>query len=599
MPSGARISLRNVPNFSTLSLEDLQDFISDPAEFKWSEGKEVLTQKHLAISHDRLLYSSVHPVQERRFMSTQKQIASGLFTLSFPRVANAERSIIREFIHVSKLWKQHTEEHRFAQISVLRSVLRSFAQRIVAEIKDTHGPRISELLFCIARRLHKSVKLKYDRVFNNCQDFSSAMIFNGDEWDAEFSGVYPRIPPRREQTAETRAMRYMMSFAGKMQHGEFFVSPLTSSLQLYDSFGHNDSDLIDHTINVRTRSWDGGSMLAHDAYLMKNSTMTYVPGYSHADCYNRCSFADHLLDGPHDNISVLTTHIHRKRTLYTVPSGTYDDAGFGVLLMNKGDLEWIQNRLQILHRLRLLNSYLSVLADEFGSLISDDSIASKELLKAWRPVSSQLGRCWSCNKRDGRNIHKPTWLSDSDTGEMNNSRWTLLSTTWHTSPGMQAKQAWKSRYDSLRKQLFAESKSKMEISLTPPGTCGCSSCERIWASRLCSRATRHAASQQSVIPEERSTAYSSSHPDFVPLDQLLSSIKLLGTQYKVVTEFLKQLTRTPEYLGYQQSTELQIEMFPDVYELYLWKARFHPTTLQGEYPPFLEWLAAIHNGEDD
>jgi hypothetical protein len=164
---------------------------------------------------------------------------------------------------------------------------------------------------------------------------------------------------------------------------------------------------------------------------------------------------------------------------------------------------------------------------------------------------------------------------------------------------MQAKQAWKSRYDSLRKQLFAESKSKMEISLTPPGTCGCSSCERIWASRLCSRATRHAASQQSVIPEERSTAYSSSHPDFVPLDQLLSSIKLLGTQYKVVTEFLKQLTRTPEYLGYQQSTELQIEMFPDVYELYLWKARFHPTTLQGEYPPFLEWLAAIHNGEDD
>lgn len=274
MPSGARISLRNVPNFSTLSLEDLQEFISEPTEFKWSEGKEVLTQNHLAISQDRHLYSSAHPVQERRFMSAQKQIAGGLFTLSCPRVADAERNIIREFVHVSTLWKQDTEEHRFGQISVLRSTLRSYAQHIVAEIKDTHGPRISEFLFCIVRRLHKRVKLKYDRVFNNCQDFSSAMLFNGDEWDAEFAGVYPRIPSRREQTAETRAMRYMMSFAGRMQHREFFVSPLTSSLQLYDSFGHNDSDLIDHTINVRTRSWDRGSMLAHDVYLMKNSTMT-------------------------------------------------------------------------------------------------------------------------------------------------------------------------------------------------------------------------------------------------------------------------------------------------------------------------------------
>ncbi|KXX80204.1 hypothetical protein MMYC01_204252 [Madurella mycetomatis] len=291
-------------------------------------------------------------------MSTQKQIAGGLFTLSRPEVADAERSILREFTHVAKLWKEDAQQNGFGQISELRSVLRSHAQHIVAAIQTALGPEISKMMYRLAKRLHSGVKLKYDRVSNNCQDFSSAMLSNHDEWDTHLGGVYPKKPPRCDQTPETRTFRYMMSFAGRMQHKEFFVSPLISSLQLYDSFGHNESDLIDHTINVRTRQWDGNTMLAHDVYLMKNQSMP-------CDEKDRCSLADHLLDGPHDNLSVLTTHIHRQRLMYTDPKSSSDAVGFSKLLVNQSPVDWIQNRLEVLHRLRLLNSFLGVLGDEF------------------------------------------------------------------------------------------------------------------------------------------------------------------------------------------------------------------------------------------
>lgn len=301
-----------------------------------------------------------------------------------------------------------------------------------------------------------------------------------------------------------------------------------------------------------------------------------------------------MLDGPHDNLSILTAHIHRKRALYTVPSS---DDEYEEVLSSRSPLEWIQNRLEILHRLRLLNSYLGVLADEFGNLILDVAI-DQDLQKIWNPVSSRLGRCWSCNKRDGRNILKPSWLDDVyKTEGMDNARWTLISTITHTSPDIQAEEAWKGRFQHLKSLLLAHSKSKYRTSIIPPGTCDCSDCEQVWAGRHCARATRHAASQATIVPEKRSAAYLAGHPDYVPLDQLLSSIKLLGVKERLVTDFLKQLTFTPEYLGVQRSTQLMIEQFPDVYQFYsnivLSGSQF------GKHPTFLEWLAKIHTGEDN
>ncbi|KAM0278357.1 hypothetical protein ACHAO9_012189 [Fusarium lateritium] len=163
MPQGARISLRNIHNPSTLSLNDLHEFISDPSEFVWSREEEVLMQTHLAVSQDRNVYSSKHPARERRIMSAQKQVAGGLFTLTRSETASAEREIISEFIHLSKLWGAKTQEDSAGQISDLRSTLRSFAEHMVSRIQTTFGAEIVMYLLCFAKRLHKGVKLKYDR----------------------------------------------------------------------------------------------------------------------------------------------------------------------------------------------------------------------------------------------------------------------------------------------------------------------------------------------------------------------------------------------------------------------------------------------------
>ena len=109
-------------------------------------------------------------------------------------------------------------------------MLRSHAQYIVAAIQTALGPEISKMVHCLARRLHSGVKLKYDRISNNCQDFSSAILSNYDECDTYFDGVYLKMLPRCDQILETRTFRYMMSLAGRMQHKKLFISLPMSSL---------------------------------------------------------------------------------------------------------------------------------------------------------------------------------------------------------------------------------------------------------------------------------------------------------------------------------------------------------------------------------
>jgi hypothetical protein len=57
------------------------------------------------------------------------------------------------------------------------------------------------------------------------------------------------------------------------------VNPLVSSVALYESFGHNDADLIDHVTSVRLREDAQGLGLSlwptcHDEILIKDSEFT-------------------------------------------------------------------------------------------------------------------------------------------------------------------------------------------------------------------------------------------------------------------------------------------------------------------------------------
>jgi hypothetical protein len=89
------------------------------------------------------------------------------------------------------------------------------------------------------------VKLQYNRISNNCQDFCNAMLLNDDVWDQLFDSTYPPVPSNRMHVSEHVQLRFMMSFAGKMLHpmDEMpFVNPLVSSVPMYNSFVQNDAE---------------------------------------------------------------------------------------------------------------------------------------------------------------------------------------------------------------------------------------------------------------------------------------------------------------------------------------------------------------------
>ncbi|KAH6667855.1 hypothetical protein B0J14DRAFT_173520 [Halenospora varia] len=546
-PGGALISTRNPPNLSASSSKDLMEFLAEPSEWSLDDEDEVVHKILLSVSGDRRLYKIEKPVRERRFMSTRKQMSGGLFTGHCDRFLEGEETILKVFMASAMVWTlMKSQDKTQAQH---RAALKAVAERVTATIRQVYGFEIQKVLVGFADRLHKRSKLQYNRLSNNCQDFCSGMLLNDDKWDTIFNFTYPTVPADREHTADNVCLRYMMSFSEKMldpMNEMPFVNPLVCSVPLYNSFGHNDADLIDHVTSIRLRESpnfsDGVTAFGecHDELLMKDTEFTCPK----EDDIPRvpCTIADHLLDCPHDNLSVLAMHVHRRRGLYTIPSS---EPCFDEFLSSKGPSAWIENRLEVLHRLLILNTYLAMISRHFQEV--SKPLTTKELVKAWEPPSSYFARAWYNNKRDGRSLRRPDW-SDSWDSQAGSSMMTAM-VMIHTHPYMQAPDVWNSRLTAIKKRLFDESKDKTRIFDSPWTNCGCNDCLYAFAKQNCTRAYSYAATQADIPSHER--RYFKRHPDYVSFAQLQSSISALGQAHPAVVILLDQLEKTPEYLEAQ------------------------------------------------
>lgn len=281
-PGGASISRRPVPNFTASSSTDLRDLLSDPSRYRdYGEERDALHETHLALSHKKRLYKADFPLRQRRFVSCDKQLAGGLFTGYCDRFSEADSEIIQAFVQAGDEWKTVTADHSLLQKDY-RNAIHALALDVLLLVREVYGEEIRKAILCFSSRLHHHVKLQYNRLTNNCQDFCNAMVLNNDEWDNMFQTVYPLMPPILNQTERSTCIRYMMSFAermgppmGKMR----YVDPLASTIPLYDSFGHNDADLVDHIASLRFKHDPEGFSLGmtgrcHDPYLLKATEHT-------------------------------------------------------------------------------------------------------------------------------------------------------------------------------------------------------------------------------------------------------------------------------------------------------------------------------------
>ncbi|KAH6656433.1 hypothetical protein BKA67DRAFT_156041 [Truncatella angustata] len=281
-PGGASISRRPLVNFTASSNADLQEFMSEPTDYHPYKGKsEVLHQRHLSYAANKHLYQADLPIRARRFVTCRKQVSGGLFTNYCDRFAIDEALIVLEFTKMAESW-QTIKIDRTQTQKEYRAQLLQRGQYLAELIFETFGEEIRRSLLFFASRLHKEVKLQYNRLSNNCQDFCNELLIGHDKWDSMFNRIYPPVPVNLEQNENTYCIRYMMSFASRMLHplDEMpFVDPVASSTQLYDTFGHNDADILDHIANIRYKEDPEGSGLTmpdscHDPFLLKGRDTT-------------------------------------------------------------------------------------------------------------------------------------------------------------------------------------------------------------------------------------------------------------------------------------------------------------------------------------
>jgi hypothetical protein len=207
---------------------------------------------------------------------------------------------------------------------------------------------------------------------------------------------------------------------------------------------------------------------------------------------------------------------------------------------------WLVNRLEVLSRLLVLNTYLAQISHSFQKVTQ--LMSPNELENAWKPPISYFGRAWHSNICHGKEMQKPTWnLEIQD--KHNRAAFSSTVAMIHTHPFMQEPEVWKTRLAAIKRRLFDESRSKESFGIfkdVPWENCECQDCVYAFSKFACSRAMSYTNSLEVI--EKGKRVYKRSHPDFVGTEKLRVCMEVLGAEDLVVVGLREQLERTPEYL---------------------------------------------------
>ncbi|PTU24587.1 hypothetical protein P175DRAFT_0497709 [Aspergillus ochraceoroseus IBT 24754] len=393
-----------------------------------------------SVSPDRRFYEAMKRTRERRFLCARKQLSGGLFTdyNGNPLWRLGEPKLVEQFLNLTLVWRAGKAPAGSEKFN--RDLLLECAGRLAASMQAIFGEEIKPHLFMLAQKLGKKQKLAYSRMSNNCQDFCNGLLDYDSYIHPMVSAMYPFIPVGLsadiEQAADDRSLSYLQSFVKPLQYpiqgGRSRRMMLGSAITMYSSSAQNDADLIDHVYSVRF-GYDsenhfslgftlGPKRSSGDPYLLKDEEMSCSDRFAASNLplstegLASCSLADHLLDCPQDNLSILQTHLLRQKKYYIDEDGEF--------LVNLGPKAWMKNRLEILRRLSLMNAFLAEIAKHFQAccweLLPQVGVVNvKTLMKTWRPANTIFSRAWHLDKRDGNKLYYAPDLDFGD-GEMSN-----------------------------------------------------------------------------------------------------------------------------------------------------------------------------------
>ncbi|KAL2819824.1 hypothetical protein BJX63DRAFT_363323 [Aspergillus granulosus] len=543
-PGGALISTRALPSLGRNSPREVLEYLR-PENYRTVQGCDVFCKQVYSVSPKRQVYEATKAVRERRFLCSRKQLSGGLFTdyNSRPQWRAGETLIIAQFLRVAEIWR--TGKSPIAHDKINRVTLQDGAEQLTSMMQSFFADEVDPYLFLLALKLGKTQKLAYSRMGNNCQDFCNGLLDYDSYYYPMLSVMYPFIPVSLsrdiEQQSDERCLSYLQSFVKPLQYpipgSQSLRAMIGFAVAMYSSYAQNDADLIDHVYSVRfghdrengfSLGFSFSNPSSGDPYLLKDEEISCSDRFTAArlagiSSTKRCTLADHVLDCPVDNLSILQTHLHRKIKYYIDEDGEF-----------LNDLEpaaWISNRLQILRRLKLLHDFMAEIADHFQELcrFALPSVGPpnvQTLRQTWRPGGTSFSRAFHMDKRDGNKLY---YAPDIDFGEGETDTWNIRFLTFVTTFAQTHRQIiggdelFMTRLKTMKSLIVSRLAGKEET-WSPWEMCTCDECKINTLSFMCRRLDCNAIDNDEAWRRGETPAIKLGHPDYVSCRDLLSLI---------------------------------------------------------------------------
>ena len=306
--------------------------------------------------------------RDRQLLASVKRLYGGAFSGRDARLYQKEEAVVLSLVTASDSFRylpSKSVSANYNRLHAKAAKVLSLVREMISHDVNLHLKRFSSVLLD-----HKTL-LRWDARSNTCQDFADNVLR-----DPVFGGLIPKLPREfvTDQSVranpEYRVLRYLISFGTSIDTPIALLRPQPRSVvwRFYHEIRDN-CDLIEYAERV---TYKQASIPPH---LRRISVLQYSESTADVSVDD---LVDSLWELPRDTLSILQTHLLRRREKYSSPQG------FALT-----QREWVINRLQILQQLDVFGS----LAGAWGSAWLAEFLRKPEglLLKGAWPDAARCG----------------------------------------------------------------------------------------------------------------------------------------------------------------------------------------------------------------
>jgi len=277
-------------------------------------------------------------VEDRRFLASVKQVYGGAFSGYRTELHQNEKAVVDLLVTVSSCLILDPSKSAATNHKTLHSaaaVVLHALQDLIGHGVHTHLERLS------AKLLQRETVLRWNPRSNSCQHFANTLL------DGDFTGLYPQPSHRPSLDSEGPPSasrecpwaRYLFCFKARIDPPQVYRNNTQHRSLIWQFYETSRSNLdlvefVEQTLARRSAdpspSWP----------ILLQRPPSDVPEADPSNPPKKSLLADAVWELPRDTLSLLQTHLLRRRERFSSPQG---------YALTKSD--WIFNRLRVLQQL--------------------------------------------------------------------------------------------------------------------------------------------------------------------------------------------------------------------------------------------------------